>query len=91
MAADANYRIVILLACCFHEVAGNGRLIIPPQRSSIWRDSASWGNPQIYRNYNDHTLNCGGLWVGLFQVCDYVLIFTLYVIYLYIPFVETVV
>ena len=40
-------------------VAGHGRLMQPPSRSSAWRN----GFPTP-ANYNDNELFCGGFWVG---------------------------
>lgn len=46
------------------DVLGNGRMLVPPQRSSLWRDPAFYRNRHVFKNYDDHTLNCGGFWVS---------------------------
>lgn len=46
-------------------VSGNGRLLLPPQRSSLWRRPEFYRNHLVYKNYDDHTLDCGGYWVGV--------------------------
>ncbi|XP_052786524.1 uncharacterized protein LOC128221884 [Mya arenaria] len=52
----------ITLSMLISNVAGNGRMLVPPQRSSLWREPAYYGRIDVFRNYNDHTLNCGGYW-----------------------------
>ena len=39
--------------------AGQGRLQLPLGRSSLWRTGLD-----TPRNYEDHMLECGGLWVS---------------------------
>ena len=49
---------VILIPGCH----GHGRLLVPPARSTMWREGF---NTPI--DYNDNQLNCGGFQVGTFQ------------------------
>jgi hypothetical protein len=51
--------VVSVLLCAVSMVAGHGRLIKPPSRSSAWR--YGFNTPA---NYNDHELFCGGFAVS---------------------------
>lgn len=51
--------VAVFVAC----VSGNGRLLVPPQRSSLWRLPEYYMNRFVFKNYDDHTLDCGGYWV----------------------------
>ncbi|XP_067682186.1 uncharacterized protein [Haliotis asinina] len=44
-----------VFALCLVAVTGHGRLMDPPQRSSMWRDGFN-----TTANYDDNQLNCGG-------------------------------
>lgn len=65
-----------LFICIFNHVTGNGRLIEPRQRSSLWRNPEYLQNPAVNRNYEDDKLNCGGLWVSvwLFIYCLHIFV-----------------
>ncbi|KAH3831447.1 hypothetical protein DPMN_104714 [Dreissena polymorpha] len=59
-------RALLLIVCVLLPSAtGNGRLLVPPQRSSLLREPQFYNNYAVYRNYDDHTLDCGGYWVRL--------------------------
>lgn len=52
--------LILFSALAFIEhVAGHGRLSDPPQRSSMWR--FGFDTPV---NWNDDTMNCGGISVS---------------------------
>ncbi|XP_064643969.1 uncharacterized protein LOC135497906 [Lineus longissimus] len=52
------FSLCAVLLCTISMVAGHGRLIKPPSRSSAWRYGFS-----TPANYNDHELFCGGFGV----------------------------
>ncbi|RZC40731.1 uncharacterized protein BDFB_012617 [Asbolus verrucosus] len=50
------YSVGILIFCLFiGKISGHGRMLDPPNRSSLWRF-----NPLAPKNYVDDQLNCGG-------------------------------
>jgi hypothetical protein len=52
--------IILALSMSIQKIAGHGRLMDPPSRSSIWRlPEFSSYSPPI--NYDDNQLFCGGL------------------------------
>jgi len=51
------FLVVLIAAYCITLGEGHGRLLQPPQRSSLWRDSRF---PHAERNYDDAALWCGG-------------------------------
>ena len=66
MASSCNIFIVIctVLSLFLQGVTGAGRMLVPPQRSSLWRDPIQRFNTLAVKNHEDHMLNCGGLWVS---------------------------
>lgn len=64
MAGSNVFRLCILvILMILPRVSGNGRMLMPPQRSSLWRRPEFYRNSLVYKNYDDHTLDCGGYWV----------------------------
>lgn len=51
----------IIQSILFTSVSGHGRMIDPPQRSSLWRFFPGQG---FEPNYNDNELFCGGFAVS---------------------------
>ena len=51
---------LLFAVSCPSKVAARGRLMEPPQRSSLF--SRGFNSPE---NYDDSALNCGGFWVCL--------------------------
>lgn len=54
-AKNTMWRLVLLTLLIDH-VSGQGRLLMPPGRSSMWR--LGYNTPV---NYNDNALSCGGV------------------------------
>ena len=54
--------ISIVLLWTQHTVKGQGRMLMPPGRSSMWR--MGYDTPM---NHNDNVLNCGGTLVSTFR------------------------
>ena len=65
--ADWTCIYFILMCTITHGVGATGRMLVPPQRSSLWRDPIQKYNPRVAKNFEDHRLNCGGLWVSYFN------------------------
>jgi len=57
--------VTLVIIVYISRVSGNGRLLIPPQRSSLWRRPNFYRNRNVFKNYDDHTLDCGGYWVSI--------------------------
>ena len=49
------------LALFVGQAEGHGRLLVPPARSSRWRE----GFPVPQKEYNDNANNCGGMAVSI--------------------------
>ncbi|XP_059147499.1 uncharacterized protein LOC131935158 [Physella acuta] len=53
---EAWLLVIVLIASGVSKVQGNGRLMEPPSRASMWR--VGFNTPP---DFNDHALSCGGL------------------------------
>lgn len=56
------------ISCLLIGVFGHGRMIDPPQRSSLWRVYPGQG---FEPNYNDNELFCGGFAVSFYIISNF--------------------
>ncbi|KAK7497837.1 hypothetical protein BaRGS_00010971 [Batillaria attramentaria] len=61
MVMGSEVVVLLLVATGARFTRGHGRLLEPPSRSSMWRFGFN-----TTRNYNDNSLNCGGLYTQWF-------------------------
>ena len=60
--------VALLVVVKFMEINCHGRLLVPPARSTAWREDPS----RFPANYNDHEMFCGGFavqWEKNGQTC----------------------
>ncbi|XP_033725809.1 mucin-3A-like [Pecten maximus] len=53
---------VLVFQTILHLSTGRGKMVEPPQRSSLWRHEEWYGKPMVATNTDDGGLNCGGYW-----------------------------
>jgi small-conductance mechanosensitive channel len=68
--------ICIFISAVTDIVEGQGRLLSPPGRSSLWR--FGFGTPV---NYNDNALSCGGVQVKIFSIFIFPIFYLLIAIF----------
>ncbi|XP_069102856.1 serine-rich adhesin for platelets-like, partial [Argopecten irradians] len=54
--------VVLVFLTILHLTSGRGKMVEPPQRSSLWRHEEWNGKPMVATNNDDGGLNCGGYW-----------------------------